>query len=365
MGASVSQNDDTDAPNDGQDCTDDACVEGSPKHTPKPPRTQCSQNGGSVCAGDGTCVECVSADDCTNEVCEDFHCVPASCGDTMKNGSETDIDCGGGVCPDCDNGKSCLLPSDCISGACSGNTCAPSCTDMLQNNGESDVDCGGVNCAPCGFGDMCVVPSDCVTASCVGGLCTCPGTCACDRLVISEIRSRGAAGAADEFIELYNPTAAAVTLDNQWKLEGRSASGASYTTKWTGAGVVIPSKGHVLIVGTGYAQSPAADAALSAGITDAASVRLLYMGATVDSVCYYYNTSTLTSLQGAGFTCEGTPVTNLPHNDGTSIASNSDASIERKPGGALGNCTDAGDSATDFSNIAPAAPQNAASAPTP
>jgi hypothetical protein len=42
-----------------------------------------------------------------------------------------------------------------------------------------------------------------------------------------------------------------------------------------------------------------------------------------------------------------------------------DASIERKPGGAGGNCTDTGDNASDFTAQTPATPMSTASPPTP
>jgi hypothetical protein len=47
------------------------------------------------------------------------------------------------------------------------------------------------------------------------------------------------------------------------------------------------------------------------------------------------------------------------------MASNSDASVERLPGGALGSGTDTNNNATDFVNRAPADPQDASSTPTP
>jgi hypothetical protein len=64
-------------------------------------------------------------------------------------------------------------------------------------------------------------------------------------------------------------------------------------------------------------------------------------------------------MTGVGFTCEGTPVMNPA---GTS---NVDESMERRPGGALGSCTDAGDNAADFRELIPAQPQSTASPPTP
>jgi hypothetical protein len=188
-----------------------------------------------------------------------------------------------------------------------------------------------------------------------------PG-CALGRVVISEVRSRGAAGAADEIIELYNATDAPVTLDATWKIEGRSDSGASYTARWKGTGGVVPPFGHYLIAGTTYAQLPAADAKLGSGITDAASLRLVSGNTVLDAVCYGYDAGTLAAFD-ATYTCEGAPASNTPHDD--SGAGNVDVSFERKPGGASGNCTDTGDSASDFAPTSPATPPNSASAPTP
>jgi large repetitive protein len=196
------------------------------------------------------------------------------------------------------------------------------------------------------------------------------GDCACDlgHLVISVVRSRGPNGGADEFIELYNPTEAEVTLDSSWAIEGKNATSSAstaYNARWSGGGNVIAAHGHFLLVGTAYAQSPPGDEALSIGITDGASLRLMQNGSTIDAVCYYFDPTTQTALATSAFTCEGDPVSNLPHDDTSSSVSNGDVSIERAPGGDRGNCTDTGNNAADFSSSAPASPQNAASPLTP
>jgi hypothetical protein len=182
------------------------------------------------------------------------------------------------------------------------------------------------------------------------------GPCSLAHLVISEIRSRGAAGANDEFVELYNPTAAAVALDTTWKLEGRKPGSGSYTTRWTGsAGKSIPAHGHFLLGnGSGYTQAPAADDKLGSGVTDTTSLRLVQDTTTVDAVCYYAAGAAASDFDGT-FTCEGTPVSNAPHTDAAGAASDVDASLARKP------CTDTGNSAADFVATAPAAPQGATS----
>jgi hypothetical protein len=48
--------DDADIPNDGQECTQDVCNSGTPSNPPLPIESACSQNGGTICNGNGTCV---------------------------------------------------------------------------------------------------------------------------------------------------------------------------------------------------------------------------------------------------------------------------------------------------------------------
>ncbi len=190
--------------------------------------------------------------------------------------------------------------------------------------------------------------------------------CTATNILISEIRSRGAGGAADEFVELYNPTNAAITLDATWKLDGRSNAATAYTNRWTGAaGKTIPAHGHFLLAGSSYTEMPTADGVLQ-GITDATALRLTHSGAVVDTVCYAFDaTSALPYSTDATYGCEGTAISTNPHNNMAGATSTIDASIERKPGAALGNCTDTGNNAADFIVTMPANPQNSSSAATP
>jgi len=196
-----------------------------------------------------------------------------------------------------------------------------------------------------------------VSSSGTGG----PPACALGHLVISEIRSRGMGSAADEFIELYNAASSDVTLGSGWLIEGRSATAAAYSKRWQGSGKTIPRQGHYLIAGTKYLQLPAEDDALTSSITDASSLRLTYLGATIDAVCYSFDALTASELEDPSFTCEGTPTTNGPHDDTSSAQSNIDASLERRNQG----CADSGVSATDFKAISPAHPENTASPAVP
>ncbi len=90
----------------------------------------------------------------------------------------------------------------------------------------------------------------------------------------------------------------------------------------------------------------------------------MHGGATVDALCFGYNTATLAAFD-ASFTCEGGVANNAPHDDASTPSSNVDASLARKPGGAAGNCTDSDDNANDFTLLMPATPMSTASDPTP
>ncbi len=354
-GGITSAPDDLDLPDDGKECTVDTCSAGAPVHTAVSVGTACTQGGGAHCNAAGDCVECTTGADCASLVCTaGFTCAAPACDDTVQNGSETDVDCGGFDCGPCATGLGCGADGDCIGGLCSGSTCAATCTDTQQNNAETDVDCGGPDCGPCGIGQLCTAASDCAS-----GKCGVAGTCQY-RVVISEIRSRGPAGASDDFVEIYNPTSAPVVLDNQWKIEARGSTAANYTTRWTGAGLTLAPHGHFLITGSAYSGAVTGDAALSSGLADASSVRLVHTTDVIDAICFYYNASTLADFQsGVGFTCEGPPVMSATG------AANVSKSLERLPGGALGNGTDTDSNTADFVVLDPSDPQNAASAPVP
>lgn len=184
--------------------------------------------------------------------------------------------------------------------------------------------------------------------------------CPIGHVVISEIRTRGAAGASDEFVELYNGSEASVVLDGTWTLEVHvlDSNVHSYSTHWTGKGLPIPPHGHFLITGSNYADSVSPDDKLAVGITDAASMRLRQNGANVDVVCYYHANdpgSATSFLNFVDYDCAGLALGN-PHNDAAST--DTDASLERKPGGTAGNCTDTGNNGKDFVVQVPSTPED-------
>ncbi len=106
-------------------------------------------------------------------VCVAGQCKPASCGDGVQNGSESDVDCGG-ICAKCADGKACKLPDDCKSALCDMKACkAAGCKDGLKNGTETDLDCGG-SCDPCAVGKSCGGGLDCESAVCTNKKCVAP-----------------------------------------------------------------------------------------------------------------------------------------------------------------------------------------------
>jgi hypothetical protein len=159
-----------DPDDDGKQCTVDTCTDGAPVRTLQPAGHPCNDGEGSVCDGAGECVECLAAGDCPGEICQQSHCIPATCADGVQNGDETALDCGG-QCNRCPDGLGCDVDADCQSKVCEAGVCkAPNCTDQTHNGAETDVDCGGF-CPPCGTGQSCVADSDCQSEVCTGAIC--------------------------------------------------------------------------------------------------------------------------------------------------------------------------------------------------
>lgn len=171
QGTVTTEPDDADILDDKSDCTTDICVAGKPQNMPLAVLAPCSSNGGKVCDGKGSCVECASPSDCSSYVCVANQCVPPECIDTVKNGTETDVDCGGMDCAGCADGEACVAANDCASKVCTGSVCQnATCSDTIENGTETDVDCGG-SCTPCDPGLGCMQNSDCVGGACSGSVC--------------------------------------------------------------------------------------------------------------------------------------------------------------------------------------------------
>lgn len=166
-------------------------------------------------------------------------------------------------------------------------------------------------------------------------------------LVISEIQT-GGQGASDEFVELYNAGAADADVLGL-EIEYVSSSGATVTRKvsWPGS-VAVGGGRHLLVANVAGAFASIADATYSGGLaaTGGAIVLRATGGAPIDAVAWGDATN--------GF-IEGTPCP----------APAAGSSVERLPGGLLGNTVDTNDNLADLRIQASPTPQGLAAPPVP
>ncbi|HBB89084.1 MAG TPA: hypothetical protein DC047_15875 [Blastocatellia bacterium] len=168
------------------------------------------------------------------------------------------------------------------------------------------------------------------------------------QVLISEFRTRGPSGAADEFVEIYNPTASTVVIAN---LEIRASNNAGTVSDRVTIppGTTLGSGCHYLVANSssgGYSGSVPANQTYGTGITDDGGIAIIRSNGTtiIDAVGM---------SNGSAFK-EGTPLAPL--------SANVEQSYERKPGGSFGNGTDTNNNAADFIlNAASSNPQNASS----
>ena len=162
-----------------------------------------------------------------------------------------------------------------------------------------------------------------------------------NHLVISEFRTVGPLGANDEFVEIYNPTGAAVSISG-WTILKSSSCGTSVQTLATiTSGTILQPGQHYLLAASGSNSSITdADQTFSPGIANDGGLALYSTsGLTIDQV----------GMCATTYFREGTILSPLT---GTS-----DQSYERKPGGET-SCVDTTNNAGDFALISPASPLN-------
>jgi hypothetical protein len=147
-------------------------------------------------------------------------------------------------------------------------------------------------------------------------------------IVINEVQTSGAAGAGDEWVELFNPQACAINIGS-WQLRHASATGTTIDKVFTAAsGVSIAAGGYAVVAGTSYSASAPTIGAFTAGVfADTGGGLGLYdaSGTLIDSMGY-----------GPGATNPFVETTSAPA-EGTS------QSIARVPNGA-----ETGNNASDF-----------------
>lgn len=167
-------------------------------------------------------------------------------------------------------------------------------------------------------------------------------------VVISEFRVQGPSGGNDEFVEIYNSTAAAVDITG-WKMKGSNAAGTNSTRATILASTSLPAHGHYLFTNSAaYSGGVAGNTTYATGITADGGIAITLPNDTiVDAV----GMST-----GSAFK-EGTVLAPL--------TASLNQGYERKPGGPDGSTQDTGNNAADFVLKTPSTPQNLSSAITP
>lgn len=170
---SVADSDSTDAPDDGNVCTQDTCVSGSPVHTPvSPAGTTCSgPNGVKLCDNTGTCVQCLANTDCVAPIGSDPQCYSATCN--------------AGLCvPSFTAANTPVVgqtAGDCMENVCDGNGFIHSITDSDNADAPADTSPGDCQANGCNAGNVVPIPNDldvptspnqCVNEGCMGGSIT-------------------------------------------------------------------------------------------------------------------------------------------------------------------------------------------------
>jgi Divergent InlB B-repeat domain len=184
--------DDTDVPaDDGNQCTTEECASGVPSHPASPAGTSCSQNGGVTCDGNGACVQCLNASDCSgvDSECQTRTCNGGFCGMSFAAkgtpvSNQTPGDCLVNVCDGsgditaavddadipADDGNQCTNET-CVSGVPSHPSSAPG-TSCSQNGGlvcDGSGACVPVNCTTA---SECPGSDDaCQSRTCTNGVC--------------------------------------------------------------------------------------------------------------------------------------------------------------------------------------------------
>ncbi|HKO97011.1 MAG TPA: Calx-beta domain-containing protein [Pyrinomonadaceae bacterium] len=171
---------------------------------------------------------------------------------------------------------------------------------------------------------------------------------AAGQLVISEFRTRGPAGAADEFVELYNPTTSAVVIGGL-KVRASNGTGTISDRVTITPGVSLGSGCHYLVANnssSGYSGLVHPDQTYTSGLTDDGGLAI-------------------TSSDGARIIDAVGMSSGSAYKEGaalTPLTTNANRSYERKPGGTFGNGMDSNSNASDFLvNMSESNPQSQSS----
>jgi hypothetical protein len=152
-------------------------------------------------------------------------------------------------------------------------------------------------------------------------------------VVISEFRTRGPVGGNDEFVEIWNNSAAAVNISG-WLLRGSNNVGTTTTRATVPASTLIGPGCYYLFTNNaagGYSGGTAGNQTYGTGFTDDGGIAITNAASVVvDQV----------GMSAGSAYKEGTTL--------APTATNLNQSYERKPGGGSGNSLDTDNNATDF-----------------
>jgi hypothetical protein len=138
-----------------------------------------SGNTHGVCNGNGECVACLQASDCTPPTCFTATCtqgtcvnVPAGSGTMCTGTNPDDKVCNGtGQCVECTNAGQCPTPPECMTAACGLGTCTTHPSQAETACAGGDVCDGTGNCVECDQGGDCPDAPVCQTATCTNHTC--------------------------------------------------------------------------------------------------------------------------------------------------------------------------------------------------
>ncbi|MDI3285874.1 hypothetical protein [Polyangium sp. 15x6] len=199
-------------PDDGSECTEDKCVEGTPLFVPLEQNAPCGKDKQLKCDGLGSCTGCTMPSDCG----DDGPCLKWSCpteskvcirvfepagtivADTVKGDCKAEACDGKGKLDQipypqdaADDGDPCTDDICSETGTVHGNAATgtacgvgcQSCTDGVCGDCSPGFFCEGMGCVSVGeqsVGAVCMTNPDCATGFCVQGVCcesACDGKC--------------------------------------------------------------------------------------------------------------------------------------------------------------------------------------------
>ncbi len=184
-----------------------------------------------------------------------------------------------------------------------------------------------------------------------------------DHLVISEIQV--APGPTNQFLEIYNPTSADVSLDG-WKIVRRSAAGGTVTTLITFVSShIVKSKRFFLMGSLGYTGSVSADATGAddySTTTDSSLQMINSAGTVIDAV----GMGTITEAAAGVYETQTTvrPASGQSIERKSKLSSTA-SSMQSGSDAASGNSLDTNNNNSDFVTRTTPEPQNSSSVPEP